>query len=92
MSSNPSTGVPRSQRTAHPLGTTVGPYAYSYCRVLRGAVSYERGRGTDDLSLVVQVTILDPKEDKPVIQAPKGADEKPYAAPTMGGGQPTARY
>ena len=36
------------------------------------------------------VTIMDPKEDKPIVQAPKGSDEKAYAAPTLGG--PTPRY
>ena len=39
-------------RNSHPPGTTIGPYAYSYCRVLifycrvqtaGGAVSYEQG-------------------------------------------------
>ena len=33
---------------------------------------------------------MDPKEDKPIVQAPKGSDEKAYAAPTLGG--PTPRY
>jgi len=32
------------------------------------------------------VTILDPKEDKPIVQPAKGADEKAYAAPTLGAG------
>ena len=38
------------------------------------------------------VTIMDPKEDKPIVQAPKGADEKAYAAPTLGGGAPRTAY
>jgi hypothetical protein len=29
------------------------------------------------------VTIMDPKEDKPPVQAAKGADEKAYNAPTL---------
>eukprot|EP00961_Rhodomonas_salina_P023183 311416-Rhodomonas_salina.1 len=28
----------------------------------------------------------DPKEDKPIVQPAKGADEKAYAAPTLGAG------
>ena len=38
------------------------------------------------------VTIMDPKEDKPPVQAPKGADEKAYAAPTLGGAAPRTAY
>ena len=32
------TGVPRSQETAHPTRTVIGPNAQAYCRVLEGGV------------------------------------------------------